>query len=232
MTKLGIVCGLAFEAAIIKRAVKQTLPANAPLIACSGPGPSRARTAASILADQGSEALLSFGISGGLDPGLATGTVIIATGLANGSKQNCDEQWSTRLYKSLKPDFDARYAPLAGAKSVLSTTTEKLALFRSSGAAAIDMESSGIAEAAAEKGLPFVALRVICDTADVTIPPIAISAMGNNGRIRILATAFQSSANPSQIPDLVRLARRTADARQVLKSLASFGLLGMFRAFG
>ena len=232
MTKLGIVCGLAFEAAIIERAAQQLAPAPAPLIACSGPGPDRARTAALSLTNQGASALLSFGISGGLDPSLETGAVVVATNLHGGTSPSCDSPWTARLYESLKADFKTVRAPLAGAKDVLATPADKTALFQASGAAAIDMESIGIADAAADKGLPFAALRVVCDTAGETIPPVAIAAMSGDGRVRTLMTLVQALAHPAQIPDLVRLGRRTATAKNVLENLAGFGVLGLFRAFG
>jgi hypothetical protein len=52
------------------------------------------------------------------------------------------------------------------------------------------------------------------------------------GRIRVASTVFKALAHPAQIPDLVRLGRRTAEAKSVLETLAGFGVLRLFRAFG
>tara|TARA_R110000868_G_scaffold304872_3_gene566017 strand:- start:140 stop:838 length:699 start_codon:yes stop_codon:yes gene_type:complete len=232
MTKLGIVCGLAFEAAILEHAVQQAALANAPLIVCSGPGPDRARAGALNLTTQGAEALLSFGLAGGLDPELRTGTVITAESITGPEILSCDAAWVTRMTESLATDFIVRRAVLAASEDVLSTAEDKAALFRSSGAMAVDMESYGVAAAATEKGIPFAALRVICDTAQETIPPAASAAMTWEGRIRVTSTVFKALTYPAQIPDLVRLGRRTAAAKRVLENLAGLGVLGLFRAFG
>ena len=230
MVKLGIVCGLAFETAILSRAVQKLSPAHAPILACSGPGLDRARAAANRLAEEGAEALLSFGIAGGLDPSLKTGAVIIATQLVGGKKISCDELWATRLFESFNDHFEVKRASLAGVWDVLPTPPGKAALFRKSGAVAADMESYGIAEAAVAKTLPFAALRVVCDTANETIPPIAIAAMTDDGRVRTKTTIAQALTHPTQIPDLIRLGQRTAQTRHALEKLAGLGVPRLFCA--
>jgi len=229
MVKLGIVCGLSFEAAIVERAIQQINPAHKPVVACSGPGISRAQDTALRLAEKGVEALLSFGIAGGLAPNLKTGSVVIATQLVGDKQLPCHEPWAARLFESLDPHFEVTRDPLAGARDVLATPASKASLFRENGAVAVDMESYGVAEAATAKTLPFAALRVVCDTADETIPPIAVAAMGDDGRTRISATIVQAIAHPGQIPDLIRLGRRTEQARRVLEKLAGFGVPRLFR---
>ncbi len=232
MTKLGIVCGLAFEAAILESAVRKSAPTNAPLIVCSGPGPDRARAAALNLITQGAEALLSFGIAGGLDPDLKTGNIVVAARITGPETLSCDTAWTARLTEALSKDFTIHGADLAAAEDVLATAEDKTVLRRSSGAAAVDMESYGIATAASEMNLPFAALRVICDTAAETIPPVAAAAMTWEGRIRAASTVFKALGHPSQIPDLIRLGRRTAEATSVLENLAGLGVRSLFRAFG
>jgi adenosylhomocysteine nucleosidase len=230
MTKLGIVCGLAFETKVLTRAIRELNPVHAPILACSGPGPDRARAAAERLAEQGVGALLSFGIAGGLDPDLKTGVVVIPTQMVGDKQLPCDELWASRLCEAVNNHTDTKYAPLAGVQEVLATPARKTSLFQETGAAAADMESYGIAEAAAAKNIPFAALRVICDTADETIPPIAIAAMGDDGYTKVGSTMAQAVAHPSQIPDLMRLGRRTAQAHNVLEKLASFGVPRLFCA--
>ena len=230
MTKLGIVCGLLFEVAILERAIRNLNPGPAPLVMCSGPGLVRARETTVRLAKQGADALMSFGIAGGLDPSLKTGAVVVVTGVTGGSVPPCDATWAARLYEAFNKGFDVRRAPLAMAQDVLATPADKAAAFRASAAAATDMESYGIADAAAVKGIPFAALRVVCDTADETIPPAATAAMADDGRVRTITTILKTLAHPTQIPDLVRLGRHTAQARSVLEKLAGLGVPRLFFA--
>jgi adenosylhomocysteine nucleosidase len=230
MIKLGIVCGLAFEAAIIDRAVQETNPAQILAVACSGPGADRAREAAQRLAAQGAEALLSFGIAGGLDPALRTGTAVVASRLIGNNELSCDGPWATRLFDGLANQFEVKRGHLAEARDVLATPESKASMFRTNGAAAADMESYGIAEIATERNMPFAALRVICDLAEETIPPMAVAAMTDDGRVRTATTAIQALLHPAQIPDLMRLGRRTAQARDVLEKLARFGVPRLFCA--
>ena len=66
VAKVGIVVGLPQEAALLK----QTLGDSTPALACAGPGPVRAARAAADLIAKGTDALLSFGFAGVLDPAL------------------------------------------------------------------------------------------------------------------------------------------------------------------
>jgi adenosylhomocysteine nucleosidase len=230
MSKLGIVCGLAFEAEVVDRAIRKLEPGPTVLITCSGPGPERAREAATRLVEQGVDMLLSFGIACGLDPSMRTGAVIVASSLVGDNAPPCDGTWAVRLYEGLSSVFDVRRAPLAAARDVITTPADKAALLQATNAAAADMESDGIAEAAAVGGLPFASLRVVCDTAGETIPPVAATAMADNGRVRMATTILMVFVHPAQIPDLVRLGRRTAQAREVLEKLAGLGVPRLFFA--
>ena len=66
---LAVVTGLEAEARIARRAGLDALAA--------GGGPGAATRAADDLVRRGATALLSFGIAGGLDPALRTGTVVV-----------------------------------------------------------------------------------------------------------------------------------------------------------
>ena len=200
MIRLGIVTGLAFEAQLLRH--------ERALVRCAGLGPRAAQIAAERLADGGATALMSFGIAGGLDPALAPGALIIAG----------DAAWAADLCKCFPA---ALPRSLAHTDQILASPTEKAALFATSGAAVVDMESAGIAEIAAAHGLPFVAVRVIADTAHDRVPSIAINATTADGRVRMLASIAGALRHPSQIPDLIRLGRQTAIATAVLRRLAA-----------
>lgn len=222
MTKLGIVTGMAFEADILRAAGADT----GALVACHGFGRSAARRAAAEVADQGAEALLSFGIAGGLDPRLASGTVLVATEIRfEGKALPTDAAWSERLRVRIGGSV---LAPLAHAAKVATTVGQKRELFDLTGAAAVDMESFAVAEIAAERGLPFTALRVVADTADDALPGVALAAVTDDGHVRVMRSVLGAITHPHQIPALIWLGRRTKTASKVLGDLADLGLARSF----
>jgi hypothetical protein len=72
------------------------------------------------------------------------------------------------------------------------------------------MESAIAARLAAARGLPFAALRVICDPAGRAVPPAALAGFGADGRTDLGALLRALAAAPGQLPALLRLA---GDAR-------------------
>lgn len=218
MTKLGIVTGMAFEADILRAPQGD----SGTLVACHGFGRSAARRAAAELADQGVEALLSFGIAGGLDPRLATGSVVVGTEIRFERRALVtDAGWTDRLHTRIG---GSTLAPLAHAAQVVTTTAQKRELHGLTGAVAVDMESWGIAEIAVERGLPFAALRVVADTADDALPGVALAAVTDDGHVRVMRSVLGAITHPQQIPALIWLGRRTKTASKVLGDLADLGL--------
>jgi len=197
---IGIVTGLTAEARLAR-----------PLgVARAGGGtPQGAARAAERLIAEGATALISFGLAGGLNPALPAGTLIIpaAIGMADGI---CTTD--TALTRALGGPVRALYA----ATSMAVTAAEKAALHEAIGADAIDLESGAVAEVASAHGIPFAALRAICDPADRTLPPAALIALDAAGTITLVRVAASVLRQPSQIPGLIRLARDAAAARRAL----------------
>ena len=102
----------------------------------------------------------------------------------------------------------------------------KAALYASTGALAVDMESHVAAAFAAEHGLPFVALRVISDGADRALPKAAQAGMKKDGGMDILAVLRELAKDPRQLPALIRTGREAEVAFQRLKLLRRHDLLG------
>jgi len=224
MTKLGIVTGMAFEADILHAAADRLTEAQRPIIVCHGFGRSASRRAALEAVSLGAEALLSFGIAGGLDPLLKAGNVIAATAVRDGTTTiPCDEAWSARLRERIDG-----FAPISGVIAhgarVLTTPAEKRLLREATSAAAVDMESYGIAEIAGTKDLPFTALRVIADTAEDALPDVAVAATTPDGHVAVMRSIVGALAHPQQIPALIWLGRRTNTARGVMRELTDLGL--------
>jgi adenosylhomocysteine nucleosidase len=100
---------------------------------------------------------------------------------------------------------------------IAATAQEKAALAARTGAIAIDLESGSVARVAAEAGIPFIALRAICDPADRDLPPAALLALDAYGHARPLAVLWSVLRHPRQIPALMVTAREAKIALEALR---------------
>ena len=175
MTRGGfllVVSGLRAEARIA---------AGAGVHALAGGG-NAARLAAAIdrSVGEGASGLLSFGLAGGLEPGLPPGTIVVPGAVIAGTERFATDPLWTRNLRTMLPH--GVEAALAGVSSPVATISAKAGLRATTGAAAADMESHIAARAAQRFGLPLAALRVIADPAERAIPRAAIAALGEDGR--------------------------------------------------
>ena len=158
--------------------------------------------------------IISFGIAGALSPMLRTGDCVIATAIHAGyHPQHTNARWTKALRERLP---SAIVAPILGMDSILSDAYQKRRQFARTGAAAVDTESHIVADVAAERGLPFAALRVITDTATTNLPQAALKAIGPQGRTKVFSVMGSVLAGPGQIPLLIRTG---SDARTAFRAL-------------
>lgn len=163
---------------------------------------------------RGVRAVISFGIAGGLEPGLAPGSVLIGRGVHDGDdRSETTSAWVVRIANALP---EARIADLAGVDTAVVDAADKAALHRRTGAAAVDMESHVAARLAALHGLPFVALRVVADPAERTLPPAALVGLRPDGTTDVGAVLRSLARAPRQWPGLIRTA---LDARAAFTAL-------------
>ena len=205
--RLGIVTGLPGEA----RAARG---GDNIRILCCNASPERARSHAQSLVEWGAAGLVSFGVAGGLDPGLPPGTVVIATGIVapDGGPIEIDGEWADRLAAALAPALPVIRAPIAGAGAPVADAAAKAALAASSGAAAVDMESHAVAGA----GLPAIAIRAIADPAARSVPASALAAR----RAGILVALCR---RPRELPALAVLAMDYRRALAALRRVVAAG---------
>jgi adenosylhomocysteine nucleosidase len=199
---LGIVVGLAAEARIARLL-------GCP-VAIGGGGAAGAARAAQDLAAQGVTGLVSFGLAGGLAPGLPAGSVLVP-------ERVMDE---TGALWAADPALSARLGSPAGAllavPGIIAAAAAKDRLWRETGALAADIESGAVASRAAASGLGFAVLRVVCDPAERDLPPAAVTALDSAGRIRTGALLRSLARHPGQVVALVALGRDAAAARSAL----------------
>jgi adenosylhomocysteine nucleosidase len=150
-------------------------------------------------------AVLSFGIAGGLAPGLRPGTALVARSIIaeDGEQYECDRAWSQRLAAALG---GAPIVDMAGIDDAVTTPADKRALHIATRAAVADMESHIAARFAAARNLPFAAFRVVADPAERHVPPAALAGIGKTGCVTVGPVLRSLARAPGQFPHLVKTA--------------------------
>jgi len=196
------------------------------LVAVSGIGGTAAAAAARRLAEAGATSLVSWGVAGGLDPALGAGTICLPTLViaADGSRLATDHHWRELVAAAIAARRVVVSGSLLTSLRSIDDVAGKAAAFRETGAAAVDMESHAVAAVAASCKLPFIAIRVIVDTAHDALPDpvVAASSGGDVSSLRLVQELLRS---PSSIAPLLRLALRYRAARGSLVAVARSGAL-------
>jgi adenosylhomocysteine nucleosidase len=156
-------------------------------------------------------AIVSFGIAGGLAPGVRPGTLLVARGIiAEGAQYyECHRGWSQRLAKALG---DVPIVDMAGMDVPVADPAGKRALHVATRAATVDTESHVAARVAAAHNLPFTALRVVADPAERQLPPAALVGVRPDGKLAMGRIMRSLISEPQQIPHLFRTALDTRAA--------------------
>jgi len=187
-----------------------------------GIGREKALHAAQSLLDAGATALLSWGTAGGLDPALGAGTLVLPQHVigADHSVFPVDSEWRKRLQGRVAGHVATSSGFLLESLSVITCLSQKQALAKRAGAAAVDMESAAVAQAAHQAGVPFMAIRVIADHATTTVPSSALSAVDAYGRLQVLPLVTSLLAHPAELHALITLGRAFRAAQKTLSTVA------------
>jgi adenosylhomocysteine nucleosidase len=153
---------------------------------------------------RGARGMISFGIAGGLAPGLAAGDWIAAAAVITGQRRFPTDQAWTRSLRERLPHVV--HADILGMDNPAADPERKQLLYGQTGAVAVDMESHIAAAVAAAHQIPFAAFRVIIDPADKPLPPAALVGLRADGTADVPAVLRSLLQQPSQLPALVRTA--------------------------
>ncbi len=191
------------------------------LLKIAGIGATRALAASELLIAEGAAALLSWGTVGALHPRLLPGNLILPKSVIAPQKDvfPTDADWHNRLVARLANRLEIYSEPLAQSPSVLASPMEKFNFFSRNDAIAVDMESGSVAEMASRANLPFMAIRAIADTADMTIPASSLNAIDEYGRLRPMRLLSSLARKPSDLVLLARLSRSFRAARTTLETV-------------
>jgi adenosylhomocysteine nucleosidase len=180
----------------------------------------RAAAAAKRSIDSGACLLVSWGLAGGLGAGVAPGTVVLPRRVLErgAAPVPVDVAWHSRL-APLAEELVLECGDLLTVPEALESPAAKRAAAAATNAVAVDMESAGVAAAAARARVPFVAVRVVVDGLDDALPPGSEDWIDSRGNRRLTA-ALRAARDVGQWPALLTLATRYRVASGVLDRLA------------
>ena len=139
--------------------------------------------------------VLTCGFAGGLRPGLTTGEVLFS---ANG-------------YPNLEKKFQAAGA-LSGQfycdNKIAVTSEAKRALWKQTGADAVEMESGFICAICRQQGIPVATVRVILDTAEEDLPLDFNELTNEDQEMDYWKLTKKLIKSPAKITALLRLQKR------------------------
>jgi len=190
-------------------------------------GAEAAARGARALIDAGATAIASWGMAGGLDPALCAGAIFLPAEVIGFHAASVVTAlgWRERLTAAVGAHQPVACGKLLTSPRAIGTIADKAELFRNTGAAAVDMESLAVAEVARGHQLPFIAVRVIVDSAGDVLPPAVTAAADSEGHLHIWRLMGALALAPADLPPLIRLARRYRAANRSLAAIARLGSL-------
>ena len=168
-----------------------------------------ARSVRAALAGQRPKLVLTCGFAGGLNPDLATGTVVYAADAETG-------------LGPLLLAAGARPARFHCARQVACTAASKRAAWAATGADAVEMESQAIRALCLEQNIPSATVRVILDSVSEDLPLDFNLLMTPDQRLDIVKLTLALMKSPAKAGALLRLGRQSRSAaRKLADVLAS-----------
>jgi len=222
---VAVVAAMAEELAGIKRrstgsrgrlevggAHRVTLGERQVVLSVLGEGPKNAAQATeTLLGTIALSGVVIVGVAGGLTYDLQPGALLVAREVLAGSSPAPppDLRWLERI-----PNDPAVYRGTIVSRSSMLCTRESKerarARLRPGGSAAVDLETATVAEVAASRGVPYIAVRAISDTAGESLPLDFNRFRDDSGRIDRFRIARHSILRPGLIAPLWRLRRRVS----------------------
>lgn len=191
------------------------------LLTFAGVGPERAAEGARGLLAAGAQALISYGVAGGMAPGAGAGTLVLADTVLHGDERfETDAAWRGAITDALAGAVPLTAGALVGVDGMVATAEAKAALAQSSGAIACDMESHAVAAVAAEAGVPFLVVRAISDPHTHDVPVWVLRCLTPKGGVRMGRLLGQLARRPWKVPELMMLARDSKSAFATLRRVA------------
>jgi adenosylhomocysteine nucleosidase len=195
------------------------------VIACSGAGGINAQAASRLLIAQGATRLISWGCAAALSDSLQPGDLILADSLIDAEGYTdanacVSPDWHSYTTARLSTFLQVHTGGLAESHSIVATRSDKTRLHTQTGAVALDMESIAIARIAQQNNLPFLAIRVIADPANMNLPKAINHSLNNEGDIVLTKLLSYMILHPTELPGLIKLGLHFHAAKNTLKLIA------------
>lgn len=224
MKRIGIITALLREASCLP--VVSPTPAqihdidNLTALFICGMGAKRAALAAEKMVAQGCDGLISWGTCGGLATGLQPGDLIIPDKIVSAADHyHTDQAWRKAVIDRIFNHCPGKIhlGAITDSQEVIADQTRKRSLRNLSEAHAVDMESAAIAAVAAQREIPFIAVRAVSDSATMPVPEMIAQFTDPFGRVRGAALLTALLRNSRQIPTLIKLGLGFKAASATLK---------------
>lgn len=165
------------------------------------------------------DAIMSFGLCGGLAPQAEIAQVFLCTTLVtpDGSFE-ADKDWIVRLFARTK--LYAQHWYSTGVYNEANTPEQRAAIFNQTGAWVIDDESYSVAIFAKQRGIPFTIMRSVSDGYADTVPPAADNAINPDGSFNLWSLLTSLASDPGQIAGLIKMASQYNQSLGTLKQAA------------
>jgi len=228
LSRIGIISALPSEA---KCFAGRPLPINEPVsltdnifIIISGIGAERAKNATERLLKTNVTTLISWGTAAGLVDEFRSGDLVLPEIIISSVGQSylTDATWNQKIYECISSTpIVVHKKPISSSNKLLNSSQKKIDCHRETGASAADMESAAIAMVAAEKNLPFIAIRTIVDEINSSIPCCVMNNIDTYGNANIPRLLLELLRSPQQIASIYHLARAMNKASSTLKIIAN-----------
>ena len=189
----------------------------------TGMGRARAQRGAEILMDGHSPRwIISAGFGGALDPSLKRNDIVLPGEVVN------LEGRRFAIDLAVPPEAEARgirTGRLLTVDEFVRKAAEKAELRRKFNADVVDMETSALAALCGDRGVRFLAVRVISDEAGVDLPPEILAIVGPSGGLRLGATLGALWKRPSSVKDLLDLRQHAVEAADRLATFLAATIL-------
>jgi len=192
--QVGVICAMTRELAPL---VKRT-PAGCTIVA----GGIGARAAERAARDIDAQVLISAGYAGGLSAPAARGVIVVDT--------------ATSMFDYALPQ--AARGRIADSQKMIATPAARANLAAETGAIAVDMESAAIARVAGQRGIPFIAIRVVTDGPADTLVIDWDRYRNDDGSMRMTPAVLSALRSRQGVAELFRLWYASKEATNVLSA--------------
>lgn len=153
---------------------------------------------------RGCTQLVSFGVSGALDPSLVIGDLVIPTTVVN-ANESYSATFDPFNLSSLSSIWAKQGIEYSSGNVEATTPEARAALFHAYRATSIDDEAIHVARFAVKNNIPWSVIRSISDTTTTTIPAWMLLATDSHGKSSFAEIIKGLEAHPSDAINLIEV---------------------------